>query len=172
MPDGLSDDLGSLEEIVELCGLFLTLREQTVYFIYQSAKNFLLGKALDKASNKLARRLSTVFSLLGQKMCIISSFRGHLMRYNYTALRRDMYSLGALGFSIDSIRVLDPDPLVVVRYLCVYWVDHLCATRFLARIQNGTIFYKMTWLSTHSSRQSTFVGSKLSVCVLTSKPQM
>src|SRR5947199_6758103 len=39
--DGLedySDDLESLREIIGLCGSFLTIREDTVYFVHQSAK--------------------------------------------------------------------------------------------------------------------------------------
>ena len=44
-----SNDLQSLTEIIELCGSFLTLRECTVYFVHQSAKDFLL----EKASNEI-----------------------------------------------------------------------------------------------------------------------
>jgi hypothetical protein len=41
-------------------------------------------------------------------------------------LRRDIYRLYAPGFLIDSVKPPDPDPLSAARYLCVYWVDHLC----------------------------------------------
>jgi len=34
MLDDISDDLEFLEEIVKVCGSFLTLREQIVYFVY------------------------------------------------------------------------------------------------------------------------------------------
>ncbi len=44
MPEGTSDDRESLETIIELCGSFLTLRDQTLYFVHQSAQDFLLGK--------------------------------------------------------------------------------------------------------------------------------
>lgn len=40
-------------------------------------------------------------------------------------LRRDIYSLGAPGFSIDKVTPPSPDPLAAVRYSCVYWVNHL-----------------------------------------------
>ncbi|KAK4250921.1 NACHT domain-containing protein [Corynascus novoguineensis] len=37
MPGGISNDRESLEKMIELCGSFLTLRDQTVYFVHQSA---------------------------------------------------------------------------------------------------------------------------------------
>ncbi|KAK8900837.1 hypothetical protein QC760_010601 [Botrytis cinerea] len=40
-------------------------------------------------------------------------------------LRRDIYNLHAPGISIDQFKQPDPDPLVAVRYSCLYWVDHL-----------------------------------------------
>jgi len=40
-------------------------------------------------------------------------------------LRRDIYSLGALGCPIKQIRQPDPDPLAASRYSCIYWIDHL-----------------------------------------------
>ena len=42
------NDLESVREVVSLCGMFLTLRDDTVYFVHQSAKDFLLDKALNK----------------------------------------------------------------------------------------------------------------------------
>ncbi|KAK4248387.1 beta transducin-like protein HET-E2C*4 [Corynascus novoguineensis] len=50
VPDDISNDLESLEEIIGLCGSFLTIRNQIVYFVHQSAKDFLLGKASDTSS--------------------------------------------------------------------------------------------------------------------------
>ncbi|CAG5158856.1 uncharacterized protein ALTATR162_LOCUS5287 [Alternaria atra] len=42
--EGIADET-ELLEIIGLCGSFLTLREQTVYFVHQSAKDFLLAEA-------------------------------------------------------------------------------------------------------------------------------
>jgi hypothetical protein len=39
------NDLESVRKIIGLCGSFLTLREDTVYFVHQSAKDFLFAKA-------------------------------------------------------------------------------------------------------------------------------
>jgi hypothetical protein len=82
MPDGVPDDPGSLEEIiVGLCGSFLPLQKRTVYFIYQSATDLLLGRASDKASNNSSQEPSTSPSkLLEQKAESISSCRDRSMQ--------------------------------------------------------------------------------------------
>jgi hypothetical protein len=41
-------------------------------------------------------------------------------------LRRDIYSLRALGYPIERVELPDPDPLAASRYSCIHWVDHLC----------------------------------------------
>ena len=43
-----STDTEALKEVISLCGSFLTVREETVYFVHQSAKEFLTGKASDE----------------------------------------------------------------------------------------------------------------------------
>lgn len=42
MPDGVSGDYDSLADIIRLCGSFLILRDSTIFFVHQSAKDFLL----------------------------------------------------------------------------------------------------------------------------------
>ena len=126
MPGGISDDRESLETIIELCGSFLTLRDQTLYFVHQSAQDFLLGKASAQASHKAEASQGAfdwVFPSGTESVdCIILSRSLYTMS---AALRRDMYGLGLPGFHIDGLRVPSPDPLAAVRYSCVYWVDHL-----------------------------------------------
>jgi hypothetical protein len=111
--EDMSDDLESLGEIISLCGSFLTIREGTIYFVHQSAKDYLLTKAFDK-----------IFpSGRGEAHYII--FSGSLQVISRT-LRPDVYSLRALGYPIERVKQPDPDPLAVSRYSCIYWVDHLC----------------------------------------------
>ncbi|CAN9176700.1 unnamed protein product [Alternaria alternata] len=43
-----ADDPKTVREIVELCGSFLTVKENTVYFVHQSAQDFLLADAKDE----------------------------------------------------------------------------------------------------------------------------
>jgi hypothetical protein len=118
-PEDLSEDIEDLEQTVGQCGSFLTIRESTVYFVHQSAKDFLLQEntspeifrfGIDKINH-------TIFSRSLQLMS--------------RALRRDVYRLRAPGITIDQVEQPNPDPLVAVRYSCLYWVDHLldCQTR-------------------------------------------
>ncbi|KAK3348667.1 quinon protein alcohol dehydrogenase-like superfamily [Lasiosphaeria hispida] len=112
IPKGLSDDVEFMTEIVGLCGSFLTLRETTIYFIHQSAKDFLLKDAFDEIfPSGLEPLHSTVFST---SLHIMSG-----------TLRRDIYGLCVPGFPIENVNPPDPDPLITAHYACVYWVDHL-----------------------------------------------
>lgn len=120
MPDDISDDVESLEEVVKVCGSFLTLREQVVYFVHQSAKDFLLGKATHQASGDA---FNWVFPL-GVEDINHNIFSKSLNAMS-TVLRRDMYGLEAPGFPIGDVQTPASDPLATVRYSCVSWVDHL-----------------------------------------------
>jgi hypothetical protein len=111
IPNGVSDD-ESLTEIIGLCGSFLTLRERTISFVHQSAKDFLLEKASQEIFlSRIEDEHYTIFSRSLQVML--------------RTLRRDVYSLSAPGFSIDQLKQPNPDPLAAARYSCLYWVDHL-----------------------------------------------
>ncbi|KAK3169687.1 hypothetical protein OEA41_009071 [Lepraria neglecta] len=110
--EGITDDLESLRKIIELCGSFLTLQGDTVYFVHQSAKDFMLQKA------------STQIFPSGEAEVHHAIFLRSLEVMSRT-LHRDMYSLCTPGFSIDQVQPRDPDPLAAVRYSCVFWVEHL-----------------------------------------------
>jgi archaellum biogenesis ATPase FlaH len=106
------DDLESVREIVGLCGSFLTLREDIVYFVHQSAKDFLFAKAYDEVFPDGSEAVhQTIFS---RSLAVLSR-----------TLRRDMYNLEAPGYPIKNVKLPEADPLAVSRYPCVYWVDHL-----------------------------------------------
>ncbi|KAH6985563.1 hypothetical protein EDB80DRAFT_231562 [Ilyonectria destructans] len=110
--EDISDDLDSLVEIIGLCGSFLTLRDRTIYFVHQSAKDFLLTKASSEIfPSGMEEGHYTIFS---RSLLVMSK-----------SLRRDMYGLCAPGFPIDKVKQPDPDPLAPARYSCIYWVDHL-----------------------------------------------
>ncbi|KAL2194676.1 NACHT domain-containing protein, partial [Corynascus similis CBS 632.67] len=86
--DDISGDYKALADIVGLCGSFLTLREHTISFVHQSAKDFLLKQAHDEIFPSGIEDIHyTVFSRSLQAM--------------QKTLRRDIYKLGAPGFSID-----------------------------------------------------------------------
>ncbi|KAF1967999.1 WD40 repeat-like protein, partial [Bimuria novae-zelandiae CBS 107.79] len=107
-----ADDLESLGEIVTLCGSFLTTRYGTIYFVHQSAKDYLFTKALDEIFP--SRREEAHYVIFSRSLLAMSR-----------TLRRDMYSLRALGYPAEQVKPPDPDPLAASRYSCIYWIDHL-----------------------------------------------
>jgi len=111
--EDLSEKIEDLEQTVGQCGSFLTIRESTVYFVHQSAKDFLLQETTSRElfSSGKAEVHYTIFSRSREVMS--------------RTLRRDIYGLQAPGFPIDQVEPLDPDPLATARYSCLYWVDHL-----------------------------------------------
>jgi hypothetical protein len=109
----VADDPESIQEIIGHCGSFLTLRENTVYFVHQSAKDFLFAKA---SNDVFASRKEDVHHVLFARSLQVMS----------VTLKRDMYNLHAPGFLIEQVEHPQPDPLVSSRYSCIYWVDHLC----------------------------------------------
>ncbi|RYP05879.1 hypothetical protein DL765_009689 [Monosporascus sp. GIB2] len=108
-----ADNLNSLREVINLCGSFLTIRQGTIYFVHQSAKDFLLTKAFNE-----------IFPSGTEEAHYIAFSRS--LQVMSRTLRRDMYSLCALGYPAEQVEQPDPDPLAASRYSCIYWVHHLC----------------------------------------------
>jgi hypothetical protein len=121
----LAGDLESVREIISLCGSFLTLREDTVYFVHQSAKDFLLATALDKIFPHGTKDVHR--AIFSKSLAVLSR-----------TLHRDMYSLKELGCPIENAKPLDLDPLAASRYSCVYWIDHLCDSKPASRANSGS----------------------------------
>jgi len=123
--DGMAGDLDSVEEVVRLCGSVLTIRDGIIYFVHQSAKDFLLKEAYH-----------IVFPS-GSETVHYAVFTGSILAMSDT-LKRDIYGLSALGYSIEQVQQPEPDPLAASRYSCIYWIDHLCAwsTSFLLYDKN------------------------------------
>ncbi|KAF2626688.1 hypothetical protein BU25DRAFT_92842 [Macroventuria anomochaeta] len=105
-------DEAEVWEIIGLCGSFLTLREDTIYFVHQSAQDFLFAKAYDEIFPHGGKAVHNV--IFSRSLAILSR-----------TLQRDMYSLEALGFAIEDVQPPEPDPLAASRYSCIYWIDHL-----------------------------------------------
>jgi hypothetical protein len=112
------DDLESVQEIIGLCGSFLTLREDTVYFMHQSAKDFLFTKGYNEVFLDRIRDVHQAIFL--RSLAILSR-----------TLCRDIYSLEAPGYPIENVKLPELDPLAVSRYPCVYWINHLYESKAL-----------------------------------------
>ncbi|KAL6886862.1 quinon protein alcohol dehydrogenase-like superfamily [Trichoderma evansii] len=104
-----------LSDIVESCGSLLTLRNGVIYFVHQSAKDYLKDK-----------ETKTIFPY-GPTEAHHDIFLRSLVAM--CKLRQDIYDLRHPGFSIDDLKVPVPDPLAPVRYSCAHWVNHLCDAR-------------------------------------------
>uniref|UniRef100_A0A0B7JQF2 NACHT domain-containing protein n=1 Tax=Bionectria ochroleuca TaxID=29856 RepID=A0A0B7JQF2_BIOOC len=87
-------------------------RVDVVYFLHQSAKDYLLNKAFGYILPS---------GTAHQHRAILLNSLERLSEI----LQRDVYGLKAPGVDIDDISTPDPDPLSRVRYSCLYWVDHL-----------------------------------------------
>jgi hypothetical protein len=101
----------TVRKIAAMCGSFLTVRDEQVYLVHQSAKDYLSDKMQSAA---LPSESEMHYILFAQSLELLSS-----------RLKRDMYDLVEPGCSIDEVRVPDRDLLATARYPCVYWIDHL-----------------------------------------------
>ncbi|KAF4920398.1 Vegetative incompatibility protein HET-E-1, partial [Colletotrichum fructicola] len=114
-PNLFGNNLEDLKEVIRSCGSFLTLRGGTIYFVHQSAKDFLLNKAYSAFDqifpDGIAHQHHIIFS---RSLEMLSK-----------TLRRDIYKLRNPGSSIDDTSPPDPDPLASLKYSSTYWVDHL-----------------------------------------------
>ena len=112
LPEDLSCNQKDVEDIINMCGSFLTIREDCVYFIHQSAKDY-----LDSEADLL------IFpnGRTEQHRKIVS----RSLQYMDERLNKNMYNLKNEGISIDEAKPCGPDPLAQIRYACIYWIEHL-----------------------------------------------
>ena len=110
---GLWEELSSLEELVRLCGSFLTTRGDIVYLVHQSAKDFfttgngsrIIPSGCQEEHGKIAYR----------SLDLISG-----------TLREDMCDLQKPGTSVaEAHKKFGQSRFKHVGYACCHWVDHL-----------------------------------------------
>lgn len=106
-----------LRDVIQLCGL-LSLREEdeVIYFVHQSAKDYLIHYA----KPEIVSQLFTNGCVDGHRQILSQSLKSMS-----ETLKRDIYDLKHPGFRIGDIHPPSPDPLAKIRYACVYWVEHL-----------------------------------------------
>jgi hypothetical protein len=112
-PEEQACDIQELTDMVGRCGSFLTIREETIYFIHQSARDYF-------ASGD--RRKILPFDELEEHGKIVHRSLDIMSRL----LRKDMYGLEKRG----TIAAIGPNngiygSLVQIEYMCHYWVRHL-----------------------------------------------
>ncbi|KAK4172851.1 hypothetical protein QBC36DRAFT_68257 [Triangularia setosa] len=111
LPEQIVRSTENIRKVVAKCGSFLTIREDQIYLIHQSAKDYLSASALIFPHGA---------PIAHRDICARS------LELMFQKLRRDMYGLVTPGFPIDQVRTPEPDPLATVRYSCIFWVNHLC----------------------------------------------
>ncbi|KAL7788140.1 hypothetical protein V8C43DRAFT_288371 [Trichoderma afarasin] len=101
------------EDMLGHCGSFLTMRSGTIYFVHQSAKDFLVKEGSQ-------RLFPDGMEYFHREIFEVS------IAFMRSILRKDMYNLVDPAFSIDNLsqHALRDDPLVPIKYGCVYWIDH------------------------------------------------
>ncbi|KAK1241414.1 hypothetical protein MKX08_001388 [Trichoderma sp. CBMAI-0020] len=108
LPDQISKDLKSITKLVTMCGSFLTLNQDKVYFIHQSAKDFLTAGIFFMNA---AQRHADIFK---RSIAAISK------------LSKNIYNLTDFGPRPEDAQPPNPNPLASMRYSCFYWANHLC----------------------------------------------
>jgi WD40 repeat protein len=123
--EDFSDDPESLEDLVGLCGSFLVIREGIIYFVHQSAQDYLNS---EQPSSKVfpTGRVGAHCGMVSRSLEMMSKI-----------LKKDIYTLQHPGLSTDVIECPDPDPLIPVRYACTYWADHLSEIPTNLREESG-----------------------------------
>jgi hypothetical protein len=155
MPPRSSSNYKALAEIIGLCGSFLTLRERTISFVHQSARDFLIKEASNDIFPSGTDDIN--HAIFSRSLQVMSRTLG-----------RDVYSLRTAGISIDQVKQPDPDPLAAARYSCQYWISHLldCHTSEdkIRNLQDGGSIYSflcrsfLYWLEALSLMKSLLDG--------------
>lgn len=108
-----SDDIYLLKELVDLCGPFLTVREETIYFIHQTARDYLY--------NERARLSVFPLGVKEEHSKIVQ----RLLRVMSAVLKRDICDIREPGAALDELSSVNLDLPARIRYACCYWVRHL-----------------------------------------------
>ena len=114
LPEYLGNNSKALQNIVGSCGSFLTVREQIVYFVHQSAKDYF---STSNGLNIFPSGQTKAHGLLADRS----------LRFMSDSLKRDVCGLrrpGTLMQEIDNNVVRRHLP-AHVQYACCYWVQHL-----------------------------------------------
>ncbi|KAL7911650.1 hypothetical protein GGI35DRAFT_491816 [Trichoderma velutinum] len=107
--------LPQLNMLIKDCGSFLTVRENHIYFVHQSAKEYLTS---DLSSQSVIFRH-------GMRDINYNMVLNSLNAMNYT-LRENIYGLEHPGVLLQDVSPPNPNPLDHCLYSCTNWIAHLC----------------------------------------------
>ncbi|KAK5661879.1 hypothetical protein OQA88_9987 [Cercophora sp. LCS_1] len=112
LPEHIATSTANVRKMVTKCRSFLTIRDERIYLVHQSAKDYLSTSRL-------------LFPCGGTRIANHDIFIRSLDLMS-DKLQRNMYRLESPGSPINKPQPPSPDPLAAIRYACVFWVNHLC----------------------------------------------
>ncbi|KAL7796183.1 hypothetical protein V8C43DRAFT_320981 [Trichoderma afarasin] len=101
-------NLHDLESITKDCGSIFSIRNDVVYFIHQSAKDYILKEKFP-------------LGLRSQHLRMFQTSTEAMSKF----LKYDIYDLKTPGIHINEIQPQVPDPIAPIKYCCVFWAHHL-----------------------------------------------
>ncbi|RDW64629.1 hypothetical protein BP6252_10280 [Coleophoma cylindrospora] len=108
LPEQVQDN-DSLGQLVDLCGSFITIRNEVISFIHQSAKDYLVANRIKFFASPIYKEHGRLVDHSLQAMSI---------------LKRDMNNLKHPGSQVQKGIIVD-DHIKAISYICLFWVDHL-----------------------------------------------
>ncbi|KAH8585297.1 hypothetical protein B0O99DRAFT_657358 [Bisporella sp. PMI_857] len=139
LPRQIFSNIDNVVKVVNKCGFFLTIQKNCMYFIHQSAKDFLFERAFNRIFP--SRKADVVYTMFSRSLEVMSK-----------TFRRDIYGLYVFRFPIENVKAPIPDSLAVAQYFCLYWVDHLLdcdrGHTTIDFIDSGSVyqFFKMSYM--------------------------
>lgn len=126
MQSELCDDMPSMHNLASSCGSFLTIRNGVVYFVHQSARDFL----------RLGAGMRIFDSSIEDEHLVISRRCVDIM---WQALKKDICDLKMPGILVDEIdqSAIEQHLPGEVQYACTYWVHHLFSTMTTSSLQTA-----------------------------------
>ncbi|KAL7803365.1 hypothetical protein V8C44DRAFT_353199 [Trichoderma aethiopicum] len=118
-----------LKTLIKTCGSFLTVRDKVVYFVHQSAKDYLVGEGYHRI---FQHGTEAVHRDLFCRSLDALEKPGRL--------RPNIYSLPYPGVRVHEVSIPQPDPLADIQYCCISWLRHFCDGFFGAHsTKNGDL---------------------------------
>jgi hypothetical protein len=122
--DVFDEDSTELADVIQCCGSFLLVRQNVVYFVHQSAKDFVVKL-------QEAPLFAKGIHFKHTSLCIAS------LNAFSRQLRQDIYDLHKPGVAATELCRPSPDPLDPLLYSCIFWIDHFLAAT-TDGVQGGT----------------------------------
>ncbi|KAF3175508.1 hypothetical protein TWF751_003914 [Orbilia oligospora] len=110
----MTDYLLDIRRLVKLCGCFLSIENDSVYFIHQSAKDYLVSDH---------SRLFTTAGTTSRHKNVFNSCIQTLS--NPVVLKKDIAGLGWPGTLYTEITTKQRSCVTKIAYACCYWARHL-----------------------------------------------